>query len=268
MSDASRLPAELAALLAGGSVEPAPLAGHRSTVRRVHWPDGRVRYWKHAPRSGPGEGAELLDAEAQRLRWLQGHLPVPEVVAHLTDPDDGSVHLVTTGLPGRPATAAHLAGDVLAHLAAIGRGLRRVHELPIDSCPFRTGLDERLALAAERLELGLVDPATFEPAYARYTPERLYELLAAARPDGEEDLVVVHGDPSLPNLLLDTAGVCGYVDLGRCGVADRHLDLAICARSIARNIDREALGPFLAAYGPESPSLARIDFYVLLDEFF
>lgn len=61
------------------------------------------------------------------------------------------------------------------------------------------------------------------------------------------------------------------VDVGRLGLADRHLDLALASRSMADRDLNPSFGPaaaevFLAAYGhPADPW--RLDFYRLLDEF-
>ena len=60
----------------------------------------------------------------------------------------------------------------------------------------------------------------------------------------------------------------GFVDVGGCGVSDRYLDLAVAARSLAHHVSPEALGPFFVEYGIDYPDLQKIDFYVLLDEFF
>ncbi len=62
------------------------------------------------------------------------------------------------------------------------------------------------------------------------------------------------------------------IDVGRLGVADRHLDLALATRSASDTSLNPAWGPgaaetLLAAYGrPTDPW--RLDFYRLLDEFF
>jgi aminoglycoside phosphotransferase len=129
-------------------------------------------------------------------------------------------------------------------------------------------IDDRLASAAQRIEEGLVDPREFEPIHARYRPEQLYEHLLTMRPPGPEDAVVVHGDPSLDNTLLAAGRVTGYVDLGRAGVSDRYLDLAIVARELATRVSPHALGPFFDAYGVDAPDVRKVDFYLLLDEFF
>ena len=94
----------------------------------------------------------------------------------------------------------------------------------------------------------------------------LLSELEATRP-GSEDLVVTHGDFCLPNVILRSGAVAGFIDVGRAGVADRHQDFACAARSIAYNYGEQFVAPFFEAYGM-APDPARIAFYQLLDEFF
>lgn len=65
-------------------------------------------------------------------------------------------------------------------------------------------------------------------------------------------LVVCHGDPCVPNTLIDDAGrFAGHVDLARLGVADRWADLAIATYSIGWDINfgRSYDDLFFDAYG-------------------
>jgi aminoglycoside phosphotransferase len=266
------LPDELAAAVHGAAWSAVRGGVSGARVDLLRWDDGRHRFLKSAPGdpADPESAAGQLAAEHRNLRWLAGRLPVP-VVDRFVVRDDGAF-LLTVPAAGSPATDPDHHQDPDALIVALASGLRRVHDLPISGDHGPSGVDHRLARARARVERGLVDRADFEPAYARFTPERLLELLLEARPDAAEDLVVVHGDPTLSNLLLGRGDdgrltVTGYVDVDRAGVADRYLDLAIAARSLATNLSPEALGPFLHAYGIEAPDLLKVDFYVLLDEF-
>jgi kanamycin kinase len=70
----------------------------------------------------------------------------------------------------------------------------------------------------------------------------------------------------LDNTRVDAGRVVGYTGAGGAGVADRYLDLAVVARELADRVSPHALGPFFAAYGIDTPSMRKIDFYLLLDE--
>lgn len=75
--------------------------------------------------------------------------------------------------------------------------------------------------------------------------------------------MVCHGDPCVPNTLLNSAGeFAGHVDLSRLGVADRWADLAIATYSISwdANFGKSYDALFFGAYGIE-PDEERIRFY-------
>ena len=90
-------------------------------------------------------------------------------------------------------------------------------------------------------------------------------MLLEQRPAGGDaraaDLVVCHGDACLPNFLADpdSLQVTGMIDVGRLGVADRHLDLALAVRSMSDTTLNPSYGSaaaeaMLAAYGrPADP---------------
>jgi aminoglycoside phosphotransferase len=245
--------------LGGGNVGSAVFRGHRA--------DGAVVFLKAAAPVGPSDGAALLQQEHERLQWFAGRLPVPQVLQWAVD-DAGRGFLLTTALAGSPAVDREHRGDAEALIRALADGLRTIHALPVDECPYDGRLTVRLGHARQRVEAGLVDQRDFELPYQRYTPARLLELLEQSRPRGEEDLVVTHGDCSFENILLEKGRAVGFVDVGRAGVADRYLDLAIMATNLATHVSPHALGPFFDAYGIELPDVVKLDFYVMLDEFF
>lgn len=130
----------------------------------------------------------------------------------------------------------------------------------------------RTSRVDERVAAGLVDGSRFEDVFARYTPgelaERLRKLADAAAVPEPEDRVLVHGDLCVSNLLVDPNGGAplGVVDWAFAGVGDRHLDLAIAARSLARNFGGECLPSLFAAYGGFDPDPIRLELYALAEE--
>jgi aminoglycoside 3'-phosphotransferase II len=87
-----------------------------------------------------------------------------------------------------------------------------------------------------------------------------------------EDLVLVHGDFCLPNVLLTTFGervdVTGLIDCGRAGIGDRHQDLALAIRSLTYNLGPASVAPFLSAYDGPRIDEGTLEFFTILDEFF
>ena len=110
--------------------------------------------------------------------------------------------------------------------------------------------------------------AGFAPRRFRDAADLFAELLATVPPN--EDLVLVHGDFCLPNVLLDeqASRITGLIDCGRAGIGDRHQDLALAIRSLTYNLGPDAGSPLLHAYGRSIPDRATIEFFTVLDEFF
>jgi aminoglycoside phosphotransferase len=205
-----------------------------------------------------------LWAESERLHWLAGKLPVPKVVLFVPAARDDT--LLITEIPGIDASDRCYGADVPNLVAQLAAGLRLIHSLSIADCPFDETLASKLRQAREQVEAGLVDPAEFDDVRrGRSAVEVLAELEATQPP--AEDLVFTHGDYCLPNVLLHDGQIRGFIDLGGAGVADRYQDLALAARSLARNFGGEWVPLLFECYGL-SPDSVKIEYYKLLDEFF
>lgn len=197
--------------------------------------------------------------EAARLAWLQGRFPAPAPL--LAVDDEAGSWLVTTAVGG---TAAHLGErhpNLEVLVVAVASGLRRLHALPVAQCPFDSGWERLEGEVSAKLQAGGVDPAALGPPFDRYEADRLVELWRSGRP-ARDDLVVVHGDASLPNLVVEGGEVVSLVDVGRLGVGDRHLDLAVAHHSIYRDLGPQAVFWFYDAYGMD-PDLAGLEHYRL-----
>lgn len=192
------------------------------------------RYLKWNP-AGSGES---LAAEAERLRWIEGAHPVPEVI-DLVVADDAEL-LVTRAVAGRSAVDPRWAGRSGDAVRAIAEGLRALHSLPSASCPFDWGVGTRIGAA---VEAGLS------------VPRHLADAPAIDR------LVICHGDACAPNTLLSDDGrFAANVDLGRLGLADRWADLAVATMSLGWNYDEYDEAEFWDAYRIE-PDHERIGYY-------
>jgi aminoglycoside phosphotransferase len=64
-----------------------------------------------------------------------------------------------------------------------------------------------------------------------------------------DDLVVLHGDMALPNIMCQTPGKAGYIDLGQMYLGKRDADLADAIWSLQRNLGPEYGELFLKEYG-------------------
>ncbi len=192
--------------------------------------------------------------------------------------DDDSAVLVMTTVPGVPACDIHpKVADRTT--ASMGEVLAALHALPVAACPFVRRLERTVAEAADAVRRGVVDVTDFDYSRRGRSADDLLRELAVLQPRAAAleppDLVVCHGDPCLPNLMVepDTGECLGMIDLGRLGVADRYLDLALTVRSMSAlemndQYDARDAAAFLSQYGISDPDPWRLDFYRLLDEFF
>lgn len=209
------------------------------------------RFRKESP---PAAGIDLR-AEAERLRWAAPRHPFPRVLA------EGPGWLLTAGLPGDNAIQPRWVADPAPAVAAIGRGLRTMHDgLPVAECPFGWRTEERVADAHRRADA--LDPGDWHDVH-----KGLSVVDALARVDEMppvDRLVVCHGDACAPNTLLTDDGAwSGHVDAGALGVGDRWADLAVATWSTEWNYGPGWERPLLDAYGVD-PDPERTAYYRLL----
>ncbi len=215
------------------------------------------------------------DREADILRWLDGRLPAPRLLAYETEADVS--FCLMTRVPGRMACDDAFLNRPELLLRRLAESIRLLWSVDTDGCPALRTAEKELAEARYRVENGLVDmdrtePETFGPGGFR-DPEALLRWLEDNRPD--PDPVFSHGDCCLPNILLTETGIGGFIDLGDAGVGDRWRDLTLCHRSLRHNTD----GTFgkrvpgvdadrlFSALGIR-PDPEKLRWYLLLDELF
>jgi len=134
-------------------------------------------------------GISLAD-EAARMAWAVPFTPVPRVIGQ--GADQAGSWLVTAALPGQSAVMPRWQADPAAAVAAIGRGLRAMHDaLPVRDCPFSWMAADRLAEACCRARQGLLDPADWHEEHQPLSTRRALDLVADIPP--ADRLVVCHG---------------------------------------------------------------------------
>ena len=246
---------------------PTPVAAlARGRVLRLVWENelGGLTFEISAAADGQfvkwapvGSGLDLT-AEIARLRWAAAFVRVPDVLD--AGADSAGEWLVTAALPGDSAVSPRWLADPAAAAAAIGHGLRELHDsLPVDDCPFSWQADDRVKQVLTR---GRHDPTMWHPDHAALTTAEAMRRLRETPP--LDRLVVCHGDACAPNTLIDNFGNCsGHVDLGDLGVADRWADLAIATWSLDWNYGPGWQHVLLDAYGI-APDEKRISYYRLL----
>ena len=231
--------------------------------------DGR-RYAKLAT----GPRASDLAGERDRLEWVAGKGMACPALLDWRENERGAC-LVMSALPGVPA--ASLSGaDLLEAWPSMADHLAALHALPIDNCPFGRELATMFARARDVVSRNAVNQ-DFLPDEDKARPAR--DLLARVEAEmplrlaqEREDCVVCHGDPCLPNFVVDPQTLCctGLIDLGRVGTADRYADLSLMLANAeeswtADGQAEKAADMLFAALGIEAPDRERLAFYLRLD---
>jgi aminoglycoside phosphotransferase/GNAT superfamily N-acetyltransferase len=255
------MPPALGELVRNRRLQQVTLGCSGDWIYRLHGEDAPDLYLKVSS----AQSVFRLQAEARRLEWLNGRLPVPELCYY---DEVGEVeYLLMTAVSGRPAIDPHHKSDLKRLVDLLAEGLQQIHAIPVDECPFDQRLVVQMEIARLRLIHGQVDEADFEPEWQGKSPVLLFEQLLDSQPD-YENLHFTHGDYCLPNVLIADGQISGFIDWGLAGVADRYRDLALAARSLRHNWGEEWVGRFFDAYGIKRLNKEKLAFYTLLDEFF
>lgn len=257
------IPHKLEKLINDYELEPVTIGMSGASVFYLQAPGKPGLYLKFSP---AGSGRDFRPA-VERLHWLQGKLPVPEVLYF--EQTEAGEYLLLSEIAGPMACDPSFETEPELLVKLLAAGLKMLHAVDIKECPFDGRLDGQLEAARQRVEVGLVDEADFDAERQGLSAAEVYAELVRTRP-ASEDLVFTHGDYCLPNVLLDPASqkVSGFIDLGRCGVADRYQDLALAARSLEYNFRGVSGAALFAEYGLKEIDWAKVEYYKLLDEFF
>lgn len=220
--------------------------------------------------------SEEADNEYCMLKWLYSKLPVPKIIDFHRMKDFN--YLLMSRIDGEMACSENLLRRPEVLLKALAEGLKMLWQVDVGSCPYMSNLDNKLRLAAVRVNEGLCDTddaefGTYGPGGFK-NPEALLQWLINNRP--EEQLVFSHGDYCLPNIFIKNGKISGFIDLGRSGAADIYQDIALCVRSLKNNYsgiyDGVNRGNFNADLFFKEldviPEWDKIRYYILLDELF
>lgn len=202
------------------------------------------------------------------LSWLhEQHIPVPQII-HVTKTKT-RVYLLMTKFEGLMSCDPSLMQHPKKVIDVLSTGIKLLQKIDINDCPFPLKISDRLKMAKAYLDRGEVDMNTWDPEIIQgrfQTPYELYDYLVTHQP--KEDLVFVHGDYCLPNIFIQDHRLEGFIDLGLAGIADKHLDIALCMRSIKYNFRTDRYKDLLYQLFDFDIDETKIDYYLLLDELF
>lgn len=251
------LPAELQTLTDGDAVTIG-----RSGMQVFRVRDGYLKIALHSVRT-----EDTLLGEKERLRWLQGKLPVPQVYAYGKTAQVEYLYL--SEIQGIMACDPYFQSNKPLLISLLADALHMVHAVTAQNCPFQQVLQQRLEEVEHRIATGQIDEVKFSGYFPELSLQEWYERVKQDRPP-VDDLVFTHGDFCLPNILIDPEKkrISGLIDWGRAGVADRHEDLNSMCWSLGYNFNKSWIPLLRTAYGEELINPQLVAFYQLFDDLF
>lgn len=207
----------------------------------------------------------LLTQEFNVLKWLNCKLLVPEIV--MFDSDDNTEFLITKAIPGEMVCSDYYIKNPDLAIKIIKEAFDNLYNVDISNCPFDVSNNYKLSLVEKNVKNELVkDEDLKEETLKKYgNTKNLLQYLKDNRV--EEELCFSHGDTSLPNIFSLNCKFSGFIDVGECGIADKWLDLAICEKSIRRNLGEKYVSKFYKELNIV-PDRKKIDYYLLMMELY
>jgi len=191
---------------------------------------------------------DWLKHEAYVLQALEKtNLPVPRFIA--LDEQPAATSLLMTALPGEPLSQYLCRGVAKAMcldlLAQFGRTLAAIHQTtpPAQLHVDQPWLDRILAEARNNLQQGYAEPGA----------PPIDDLVAAPLPSPIPE-VLIHGDYTIDNVLVDDHHITGIIDWGRGDIGDRRYDLALATRPQGPEavfLEEADFSAFYTGYGGE-----------------
>lgn len=205
----------------------------------------------------------LLD-EIDRLLWLAGAAPAPDLIATGRADDGSEAAAIRLGSVADTAEHGHPMGPE-ALVQTLATSLLALHDRPTDHCPFVADTAALRAVVDRRVEAAEIAEAADGPYAGRSATE-----LAAIFDDLIDELgeshepVFVHAALRPDRIWLDPDGTATFLGWQWSGLGDRHVDLAAVATLLTRLHGPALVAPFVEAYGFDRVDIRRLDAHQLL----
>ncbi len=207
--------------------------GHSSTnVYEVKLKDNRNAILKIQTLSNRND----LHDEYDRIKWLQNKCRVPQIYYY--NEKDNTKYLLMEKLPGKPVYKT----DVSTF--KIGELLKSIHSIDISDCEFKqNSVESLLDKILDNIDIVVNE---LQEEYPQMSKKEIVEFINNNVP---KDEVLIHGDYSLPNILIDDNGEMGVIDLGDVSVSTKYFDFYHLRKSMIRNKKIDQFEELLKGYG-------------------
>lgn len=222
-----------------------------SKEARVWMLEGKEQFFLKSAAAGS------LKTEADMTRYFHGKGLGAEVIDYLSREQDW---LLTRSVPGEDCTFPKYWEDPKRLCDTTAKLLRQLHELSFEDCPVQNRCDSYRETAARNHEIGFCDLNLFpEKDWGFSSVEEAWKVVLENGRYLQND-TLLHGDYCLPNIMLDDWKFTGFIDVGRGGAGDRHIDIFWGLWTLYFNLKNNAYyDRFLDAYGRDKiqPEMLR-----------
>lgn len=156
-------------------------------------------------------------------------------------------YLITEKVFGEDCT--HYVNDPERLCDAIATNLRKLHDQPIADCPTKDRITSYIGAVHDGHAKGKYEYNLFKGLWEFPTVQIAWNAAKEGMQSLESN-ILMHGDYCLPNIILNNWKLSGFIDLGRGGVGDRHIDVLWGIWTLKYNLGTaKYTDRFIDAYG-------------------
>lgn len=206
-----------------------------------------------------------LEQEATLTRYFHQKGLAPEVCHYLPNVM-GKDWMITRRAEGEDCTHAMYLAEPEQLAELLGERLRMLHELEASDCPV-LHTENYLATARKNYGQGLYDPSYRWEGSPVLSSQEAWAIVENNAHLLQTD-TLLHGDYCLPNVMLDDWRFSAFIDVGRGGVGDRHVDIFWGVWTLQYNLKTNAYAHrFLDAYGRDKVEEDKLSLIAAIETF-
>ena len=210
-----------------------------SKLAKVYYIDKNQGYFLKITAAGD------LKTENLMQKYFHSIGLTPAVLFYQTIEDKD--YLITEKVYGEDCT--HYFNDPERLCDTIAANLRKLHEQPIADCPIQDRITGYVSAVHNGHARGKYEHDLFKGLWEFSSVQDAWD----AAKEGIQSLernTLIHGDYCLPNIILNNWKLSGFIDLGRGGVGDRHIDVLWGIWTLKYNLGTaQYTDRFIDAYG-------------------